>query len=359
MTIERYLLPEMIGYISKVACAVNTIPTTLASYTKFLCDMFQPPIPDVPLIPDGQIGGGSERPRNYRPGWVDPLAFNISGRVNTHITARLGSRCLGGEVSSNAVTAAASYDITTLTQRGSEGRLPKFSAIGFLVGGYDYILNLAVDSMELSFEGDRNVDYTAAVRGTGYHKRAVADIAAVIPANVSGSELDAYHLMHPAGVVVTFTDGTPATIDFGADGDLLAGRCSLGQGISINPLPNDSFMDAADWYTGAYARDIHRTSRVPVASLDVAVRSDLADFILTQRKKDVTNLIFKFRSADKIGVTTERYEFEWKYPVARLGRVASNPKGDVAAVSMTFEGKPDATDGFVIQRVRTDLPTIS
>jgi hypothetical protein len=354
---DRFETPRMIAFITNAAQAINVLPTVNAAYKKFLCDEMMPPSPSAPLIPDGQIGGGTPRSRNWRPGHLRPFQFPITGRLNTHIAARFGSRLLGGEVSSQAVTAAASYDVTTLTRRlDDEGRVPPFSGIGFLIGGYDYVLSLAMNSMEISFDGDRNVDYSCQVFGGGF-RREISNNPGIIPATIDASELDEYHTMVPAGTRVTWYDGQ--TVNFGTDANILSGACSYGNNIVAMPLPEDPFLDPADWYSGAYPRDIHITDQDPMARLDIAMTQDFAGYTLAQAKNPVTNLTYLFRSADLIGVTPERFEFEWKYPVARCIAAETGTKGKLATVGLQFYGEPDATDGLLIQRVRTNLATIS
>jgi hypothetical protein len=138
-----------------------------------------------------------------------------------------------------------------------------------------------------------------------------------------------YHLMHPAGTRVTFSNGS--TIDYAQDAKLLSGACSLGNGIVVRQMPGDPFLDPANRKSGAYARDIHRGPRVPAARLKVQMDENLAEFTMAQNGDDITGLTYLFQGEDPIGATPEFYEFEWEYPLAEIETLQSDADGDDAA----------------------------
>lgn len=328
--------------------AVNTPRSLAAQVIGARVNSQMPPLPDVQRTPDQMIGDGTERSQQLRKGWLMPRQLQLGGRLNTESAAMFGARALGGTITPTAVTAATSYDVVTLMQTKAQGRLPKLSTLGFLLGGYDFIWpSMAVDNFEITFDGSNDVNFTASFTNTGYFVRN-ADLG--IP--LSAPAVPAYHLMHPAGTRVTFSNGT--TIDYAQDGKLISGACSLGNGIIVKQLPGDPFLDAANRKSGAYARDIHRGVRVPAARVKFQMDESLAEFTMAQSGSDITSLTFLFQGEDAISTSSEFYEYEWKFPLAEIETLQSDPDGDDAALTMTFYPKKDAVSGgYVIQRVRT------
>ena len=334
--------------------AVNTPYVATAGFVGARVDSQMPPLPELNRSPDGMIGDGTERSQKLRRGWWNPRQISLGGRLNTETAARLGSRNLGGTVTPTAVSAGASYDQVTICQTKGQGRIPKLTTLGFLLGGYDFLWpSMAVGKYTISFEGERDVNFVADLINTGYWKR-LGDLGTpIVPPNPP-----THHLMHPAATRVTFSNGS--TIDFAADGNLISGSCSLDNSIVVRPLAGDPFIDPANRKSGAYARDIHRGPRVPMATLKVALDASLTAFTLAQSGADITSLTYLFRGEDKIGATSEDYEFEWKFPLAEIEAVNADTDGDDAAVTMNFYPKTDpVSGGYVIQRVRTDAATWS
>jgi hypothetical protein len=152
--------------------AVNTPRTLAAQVIGARINSQQPPLPEVNRNPDQMIGDGTERAQKLRKGWLVPRQIAVGGRLNTEFAAQLGMRCLGGLSTVTAVTATASYDIVTLMQTKAQGRLPKLSTLGFLLGGYDFIWpSMAVDNFEISFDGSNDVNFSSNLINTGYFVR--------------------------------------------------------------------------------------------------------------------------------------------------------------------------------------------
>jgi hypothetical protein len=329
--------------------AVNTPRTLAAQVIGARINPMMPPLPEINRSPDNMIGDGTERAQKLRVGWLIPRQLPLAGRLNTELAASLGMRCLAGVTTVTPVTAGSSYDVVTTMQTKAMGRLPKLSTIGFLLGGYDFIWpSMAVDSFEITFDQANDVNFSAAMINTGYYVRN-QDLG--IP--LVGPSVPEYHLMHPAGTRVTFSNGT--TIDYAQDARLLSGACSLGNGIVVKQLPGDPYLEPTNRKSGAYSRDIHRGTRVPAARCKFQMDEDLAEFTMAQTGTDITSLTFLFQGEDAIAATPEFYEFEWEYPLAEIETLQSDPDGDDAAVTMTFYPKTDVvTGGYVIQRVRTE-----
>lgn len=369
----KFQMTDQDALLSKVAdSAINVGQYLSALFVKMRLNEMMPPLPEVQRIPDNMIGDGTERSMKLRKGWSIPREIPISGLLNTETAARLGTRALGGTRSSVAVTAATSYDVTTLCQTKLQGRVPKLSTLAFLLGGYDFIWpSMGVRDFGIAFDAENNVTFNANLINTGIyrHNAIAADLITrgfdaayaaalenAVPI-VAPSTTPEHHLMHPAATRCTFSNGV--TIDFGDEAELLSGTCSLNNNIVVRQLPKDPFLVPTKRKSGAYARDIHRGKREPLARIKISLNEQLDGFLLAQNGTDITSLIFQFGSDDEIGATPEFYEFEWKFPVAEIETVQSDTDGDDGALTMSFYPKTDAvTGGYVIQRIRTGDATI-
>lgn len=364
-------------FLGKVADpTVNTPFVLTADFVGALVNSGQPPIPDVVRTADSMVGDGNERSQRLRKGWLIPIEISIGGLLNTETAARIGTRALGGTRTASAELAPAgslAFDVTTLMQTKAQGRLPKWTTIGWDLGGYKFVYpSCAVNNFMIEFEGENDVTWTANLRGTGLYR--INDIAANLTAQGFTAAMAAalaispvivppapptHHLMHPAATKVTFSNGV--TIDFAADGDLISGACGLDNQIVIRQQPGDPFLEPTNRKSGAYARDSHRGTRVPSARIKSALGSDLKPFVISQSGTDITSLTYLFRSEDGIGAAANNffYEYEWKCPLAEIETVQSDPDGDDAAITMNFYPKTDpVTGGYWIQRIRTTDATI-
>lgn len=375
---DRIQLIDQSIFLSKIAeVAVNTPYLLTADFVGGLLNSAMPPIPDVSRSADAMVGDGNERAQKLRKGWMIPLSLSVGGMLNTETAARLGTRALGGTRTPGAELApggSLAFDVITNMQTKAQGRIPKLSTIGYDLGGYKFIHpSMAVSNFEIAFEGENDVTFSATLVNTGLYK--LNSLAATLVANGFSADMAAaltvgvalivppatpdHHLMHPAATKVTFSNG--ATIDFAADGDLISGACGLDNQVVVKQRPGDPFILASNRKAGAYARDIHRGQRAPSARLKVALDPALRAFVMGQNGTDITSLTYLFRGEDNIGdpVNNYFYEYEWKYPVAEIETVQSDPDGDDAAHTINFYPKTDAvTGGYIIQRVRTADNTI-
>jgi hypothetical protein len=339
--------------------AVNTPVTASASLTSALINPMMPPLPQLSKNPDQMIGAGNERSTVLRRGWWQPNRLAIGGKLNAEFAATLGMRCLGGTNAATAVTAGQSYDQITPCQTKAQGRLPKLTTVGFLLGstninGYDFVFpSCAVANMGIQFTGDQDVTFSAELVNTGYWLRNGALGTPIVAPAVPD-----YHLMHPAATRCTFSNGS--TVDYASEGRLLSGACGLNNNVVVRPMPGDPFITPSDRLSGAYARDIHRGPRDPTASLRVQMDENLAEFTLNQSDTIITSLTYLFRSDIIIGTSSDYYEFEWKYPKAKIMSTNTVDDNGDAAVEMTFYPETDSvTGGWVIQRVRTGVAVMS
>jgi hypothetical protein len=361
---ERYQPKEMnIFYSLTPQSGVNVVKTLAADYVGALVDPFMPALPDVARRASTMIGNGVDRAQKLRRGWMNPLTFPLAGELNTESAARWAARCLGGTNTPTVVTAATSWDIVTLMQPKSQGRFGKMTSLGFYIGGYDFMFPVGTGKFTASFSADNPVTFAADMVNPGYYTRIgslTAGAGVLVPSTIPVAPT--HHLMHPAATKVTFSDGT--TRDYAADGDLISGSCSFDNQMKIRMIPGDPFITASTdplfRKKGAYARDMHHGDRVPAASLVVAMTSDLRQWTLAQNGTDVTSLTYLFRSEDPISTSPEYYEFEWQFPLNELETVTTGTDGDDAALTLNFYPKTDPTTGsYVIQRVRTDVATLS
>jgi hypothetical protein len=351
----RFQLSDVQAMISTVPETGINVPVTGADdFTGMMLNSMMPPIPELQKTPSTMIGDGVERAQKLRRGWWIPGQITVGGQLNTETAARLGGRNLSGlRTSTEVVAAAGAWDVVTNQQTKAQGRIPKLSAIGFFLGGYDFVWpSMACNNFEITFEGDNDVNFTAALINTGFWQRLGDIVPAIVPPAPN------YHkLMHPAATRVTFSDGT--TIDYATQGDLLSGSCGNGNNMVVRGLPGDPFIVPGDHMSGAYARDIHRGRRDPTARMKVAMDDALYEFTLARSGQDVTSLTYLFVSDEKIAATAYDYEFEWKFPLAEIQVVRSDTDGDDAAIDLEFYPKKDTVSGaFVIQRVRTDDDTL-
>lgn len=371
---DRIQLIDQNIFLSKLAeTAINTPFLLTADFVGGLLNSAMPPIPDVSRSADQMVGDGNERAQKLRKGWMIPIQIPVGGMLNTETAARLGNRGLGGTRTASAELAVGSgaYDITTNMQTKAQGRIPKLTTLGYDLGGYRFVHpSMAVSNFAIAFEGENDVTFSSNLINTGLYRLNLNDTALIAAgfdaAMAAVLEIDPvivppappeHHLMHPAATKVTFSNGT--TIDFAADGDLVSGSCSLDNQIVVKQRPGDPFILPANRKAGAYARDIHRGSRVPAARLKVALDPNLRAFIMAQNGTDITSLTYLFRSEDNIAASVYFYEYEWKCPLAEIESVVSDPDGDDAAHTMNFYPKTDAvTGGYFIQRIRTGDATI-
>jgi hypothetical protein len=326
----------------------------------------QPPFPDKVRTANQMIGYGDGRRQKLKVGWRKPFQLTIGGSLSCETAAFFGTRNLGGLVTPTEVAiGAGAFDVKTIMQTQAQKRVPKFGSIGFTgLGGYDWIWPHAVSNFEISWEGENDVQYSAALVGSGYCVRMQdLDPPLIVPATIADE-----HTMHPAVVKVTFT-GDLGTRDFAADGDLISGACGLNNQVVVKQRNGDPPFDPTapnPRKTGFYARDVHIGTRIPMARLKVAVDDDLQVAVEAENEALITNLRYLFRSDDLIRVggggaeTIYYYEYEWNCPVAQIESIDPDPDGDDGALTMQFYPETDnVSGGYWVQRIRTHQATIT
>lgn len=182
----KFQLIDQNIFLSKLSeVAINTPYVLTADFVGGRLNSAMPPIPDVNRVPDNMVGDGSERSQKLQKGWLIPIQIPVGGLLNTQTPARLGTRCLGGTRTASAELApggSLAFDVTTLTQTKAQGRGPKYTTMGYDLGGYKFVHpSLAVTSFEMSFEGENPVQFTANLLGTGLYK--INDTVANLIAN--------------------------------------------------------------------------------------------------------------------------------------------------------------------------------
>lgn len=373
----RVQLNDAKGFLSLAPdSAVNTPQILTANFIGTLFNAFLPPIPVPVTVANAMVGDGSERAQRLRRGWIPPIAIPIAGDLNTETAARIGGRGLGGTrtVGSELTpSGSGAFDVTWLTQTKAQGRGPILSSFGFDLSDFDFVFaSMAVRNFDIAFAGEGAVTFTSELVNTGQHLKnktaaalqALGFTAAQATALAIGSVVivppaaPTHHLMHPAATKLTFSDGS--TRDPAADGALISGSCGLNNNIVVKQLPGDPFIVPTIRKSGAYAREIHRGTREPMARMKVDATYLNRAYLNSMNGSDITSLTFLFRSEDPIGTSPYFYEFEWVCPLSELESPVADPDGDDAAVTLNFYPKTDpTTGGYWIQRVRTGDNTLA
>lgn len=343
----KHQIDELIGILSKQPETGVNVPRLLtAEFVGMLMDGFMPPLPKPQILTDeDQIGDGNEWGEKLRIGWWLPQQLNYNAKLNTENALRFMLRGLGGTIVDAAVTAAASYDHTGIMQTRAQGRVPKLSTIGYLLGGYDFLhASMAVNSWDITWEGNNEPKIAVQLVNTGYHLH-INDVApAIVP-----PDPETHHYIHPNTINVTFNDGS--VIDLGAEGRILGGSCGLTNNIVVKQMPQDPWLDltaANPRKTGAYARDIHRGKREAAPTARVSLEDDLNEWLMLRDGTILTSLEYVFGSDDLIGVTEEYFEIAVKYPRLQMFAVDENPDGEDAALALTFRPKKDLVSGGLV-----------
>lgn len=351
------ILLESVLQAIGICGAPNTPNLDAGNYQGFLANVVAPMIPVFESVSDEEmVGDGySQTIRNLRNTYWSSKPWNVSGLLNDHIAVILLNGWQGGTVTPTARTSP-SKDIAAVMNVINSN--PKLFSLFRKLGGEEFLHStMAPNNFVIAQEGEADPTMNFDMVNTGHHLDADEledeefDSASIDPA-------PEYEYFHGAATEITATDGVE-TYNWTADGELISLSVEGNRNVDVRRRPGDSFKVAGDHNSGAIARKIRNAKPTAAIKLKVDLRSDLREYKAMVAKRKLTGLTIVFNGYNKIGATTDDYEFEIKAPKSQFQMIEGETDQDFGALALNIVPIRDAvTKGYYTNRTRTDKTLI-
>lgn len=354
---NQYLLDSVLQGIA-VQGSNGSPSTTASDYKAFLSNALPPQIPrSIDVDDTAMVGDGYSRTtRDSRLYYWDEKTMQIGGLLNDHIAGILMKGFLAGTATVTPRTAP-SNDIGVV-QKVSNVTPLLYSIFRQLGGEYFILGDFFINAFNISQEGEAQPTASFDLLSTGFFRdKDYLDALGTPfnPANVVAAPT--YNYFHGAALVFTMTDGVE-TYNLTADGDLISTSLEGSNNGRTAKRPGDSFQGANN-NTGAFARNSVFGRATGMGRIKVDLKSDLRYFKSKLAQRTLTGATWKWVGFDKIGATTDYYEFEMKIPRAKFGVIDGDTDQDYGALSLEIMPQRDAvTKGLFTARIRTDKTLI-
>ena len=346
-------LLENINQAIAVQGAVNDPQTDGAAYVNFLANVIAPQIPTLETVMDNEmVGDGFSRvERNIRNFYWARRPFTIAGLLNDHIASILFNAHQGGLVTTTNLTAPAK-DISCV--QNVINATPKLFSLYRELGGERFIhSDMAPNNYTITQEAEARPTFSCELQGTGHH----LDTDEIDATSFDALDISAapeYEEFHGAATEVYATDGVE-NYNWTADGELISLSIEAGNNVDVRTRPGDSFKNALNRNSGAFARKIRNGKHSGLIKLKVDLDSSLRTFKSMVAGRKLTGLTIVFNGFNKIAGGALDYEFEVKAPKAGFQMIEGDTDQDFGALSLSILPTRDIiTKGRYTNRTRTN-----
>lgn len=353
---SNYNLENVVQAIA-VQSAVNVANEVASQYVKFLANLMAPQIPVLDTVDDAEmVGDGFSRvERNVRNYYWQDRPFTISGHLNDHIAAILFNKQQGGAVTSTNLTAPAKN--ISCVQNVSNA-IPKLVSLYRSIGGEKFVHStMAPDTYRITQTGEAQPTFECTLKGTGHHLDP-DELTTKSFDETLITEAPEYEEFHGAATQVFATDGVEI-FNWTQDGELIELSIEAGNDVQVQKRPGDPFKTLGNRNSGAVARKIRNGKHSGLITLKVDLDASLRTFKSMVLGRKLTGLTVIFGGFNKVGATTNFYEFEVKAPQSRFQMIEGETDQDYGALSLQIRPTRDTvTKGRYTNRTLTDKTLI-
>lgn len=339
------------------AIAVHGTPnepsTDPTDYYAFLARVMAPLIPGLETVTDEEmVGDGYSRTlrkiRNYY--WASK-PWTVSCLLNDHIAAILMNGWQGGAVTTTNRTAP-SKDVAAV--QNVSNSTPKLFSLYRHLGGEQFINStFAPNEWTISQEGEAQPSFEMSLLSTGHFldeeeiNAADFDENDIIPAPDNEE-------FHGAATSIIATDGVE-NYNWTADGELISVNLTGSNNVDIRRRAGDPFKTSGDHNSGAIPRKIRNGKLSGGGKIVVDLDDDLKTFKAMLAGRKLTGLTVLFQGFNKIGATTDFFEYEVKVPNGGFRMIEGETDQDYGALALDIQPLRDAvTKGYFTNRTRTN-----
>lgn len=318
-----------------------------AEFRQFATDARPGAFPTRENIPNNMVGTGKAYPQQEAAGRSLPLNMPVAGLLHSTFGVRLFRDFLGGTIVETARGPQGTID--SAIRMLAAGSAPLMSNIVEKNGGRAFLHgDTFVQTFNVSQSGDAPARFDGTIQNSGYTKKLadtnidVADVEAIDP----------YVFARGFKTTLSFSDGT-TTFNAGDELDLVDVAFNGNQNVIVEGQIGDLPVDATNECLGSYARNLYIDVQTAVITFKSYMGDTFALFDSWAANKKLTNVTLIFYSCEKIGLTTDVWEFEIKLPVGSFN-LAPDSQGNFDAYSATINAiEGDAVTGsLVLGRVR-------
>lgn len=328
-----------------------------SNYYGFLSNPLPPQIPQNETIDDSaMVGDGFSRTtRNHYNYYWTEKGLQVAGMLNDHISSILMNAYLAGlRTITNRVTPSKDY----LTLQKMTNINPALLSIYRHLEGEKFILgDMFPNAFNISQDGSASPNASFDLLSTGLFRDSDQltansfDEAQIVVA-------PEYEYFHGAATVFTMTDGV-TTYDFSAQKQLLSLSVEGSNGGSTARRIGDSFYNASDRNSGAFASKSRLGKTMASAKVKIDLGADLPYFKAMAQRKKLTGGGIKFVGFNNIASSGDAYEYNIDFPVSRFRVVEGDTDQDYGALSLTIDFERDnVTKGLFKHTCRTDKTLI-
>lgn len=309
---------DITKYFYSVALnATTTFSATEADYKGFNADPITLSIPVPDFVTSNEIGEGTgqENPDNQRLYKWQPVQIQLSGIVNAEICAILALRCNGGSITDTEVTTSASYTHANDFLAPTTSAPDRFHII-LANDGVAFCFRVYVNNMTFTQSGNDQPRWQATL--VADYWKEVGDVSGLDISTIAAAPT--YHYMHGEATTLTYNDGSSIDITATGASRFLEVSAGIDNNCGFLDLPDGNFYTSGDYKSGAMPNTPFR-GKPPQDSLfrmKVLPETDqLREWDKLISQTSITNVTVKFQGFEKVGVTSDRYFLQIKYPLAK------------------------------------------
>lgn len=340
--------------LRNVVQALSIDPTALLTYLddgaefrQFPSDTTPPILPTRQKVPDNMVGDGRPYPKKGKPYRFDPRNIPVNGTLNSTVAVRLIRDALGGTVD-DTVNTTPNLTTDSLIHMKDAGAVPRLSNLIRQLGGESLLHgDTFVQTLEISQSGDAEARISATLGNSGHFKKLSAtsiDVADI-------EDMSAYLKMHGVKTKLTFSDGV-TSYDFANEGRLLDVSFNYNQGVIVEGLMGDPFVDTSNECQGAYSKNVYIDVQSASIRAKVYMDENFTNFDSWVADRTITSVSLTFKTCEVI-VGTHLFEIEIKIPIAEFN-LTPDTQGNFSAYGFeitAISGDP-VTGDLVQARVR-------
>lgn len=352
----EFLSQDILMGLSKLPeTALNTIFTTAGDFETLTTQTPQVLIPQMEKSNNAnRVGLGSEFPTLFCNKYWVPPEIAIQDVVDTYNGGRLALRAVGGTVTDSVSGTTGFLHTAAMLPPASGRQLPASDLLASL-GGAKYIYGgLVVDRFRLSQQRADDVQYEAALVGTGFWQTLgfTPAAAAAIPCS-QGNSVEIKWTKDVAGTptVITVTSTSCRVRSWFVE---------LNNNLKRNDrCAGDPYrVSATDPCDAAYVRKLLRGPRTAAAQVVMTLDETLGEVNDVYCNTQVTNLTFTV-FGNVIGAGPARHTLEIVIPVAQMAAVTPTDDDGDAVIQLDFAPMRDpVTGGAMRVNVINDLATL-
>lgn len=338
----------VIQAVSLEHTTLNDLLDDGAEFGKFYADASDPVLPTRQYTQDQMVGDGRAYDRHSQPLNNDPINYPYAGLLNSTQGVRLIRDWLGGTIDETDNTTPGTID--SLIHQLAPGEVPLLSNYLRELGGESLVhADVFVQTIEISQQGNAQPRISAGLSNSGLSKK-ISDTS-IDTADVEDAA--SYLTYNYAKTRLTFSDGVNS-YNFANDSRLLNVTFSGNQGVQVEFLPGDSFLNATSQCQGTYSKNVYIDVQSANIQATVYMDENFTEFDSWVANRKLTSISLFFATCEHVGTGGTHYaEIEIKIPIGEFNMTGGR-QGNFSTYSFNIKAiEGDPTTGDLVQaRIR-------